>query len=1480
MIKTAEQAKHAPVFRYSLKKTLIIWFLLLALIPMLLTSLITFKQASEILHNSVSQQLKQAAESNVRHLQNWFNSRFIDAENEADLPQNIHFLKQLKTQWRQSEKTFSDYVKSEQWKQLTEREKLALETMMTHYDYIYNILLIDLEGNILFSALQEENPGTQLFSKTLNDSRFAKSVKNTIETEKTRFSDLERYPPSHNQLTGFITTPLREQSGNIIGVLAIQLNYAKIFVTLNSDLKKNSALNHYIVDEDGLLRTPYKGDHSQILRRKIDTKPFRIWKNLQNSQEKTASTNRTVYEYVDSDGNKAIGIHSELYLPGVTWIIISDIDYKKAFYSILKLKKTTCSLILLTTILVIGLALFLAKRLTDPLIKLIKAVNAAAKGDMTQRVKLSTRNEIGLLVQSFNKMLEARIRSFEALEESNKIAQKVMMELTEQQLAINQHAIFSITDIKGIITQVNEKFCEVSGYSRDELIGKNHRIINSDTYDTDFFRHIFQTIAKGEVWQGEICNKAKSGQLYWVESTILASMESDHKPKKILEICTDITAQKQAALRLKESTESLELVMENTGVGIWDWQTMTGEVEFNERWAAITGHTLAELQPLNMTSWTSKVHPEDLTRSSQIMEKHFNGEISQYECQLRLKHKLGHWVWVLDSGRLVERDENGFPKRMIGTLLDISQQKQAELNTMEALTITEAILETTNNGILVTDLKGKVLRKNQLFIELWAIPEKQKNSQNEKDFLNHIIPQLLNPAQFIAHLQTISLDPEAEITDILLLKDKNIFEFSSKTMQREGKTTGRVWRYSNITERKNVETALYKAKEVAEIASKAKSEFLANMSHEIRTPMNGVLGMTELLLDNALDSEQQSRALTIKRSAESLLTIINDILDFSKIEAGKLDLEIIDFNLGILMEDLADAFVSRGNEKQLELICSANPTLPQWYSGDPGRIRQVFTNLLSNAIKFTSEGTVSVRYQQIPSEQDKMLLLFEIKDSGIGLSKEQQQKLFKEFSQADNSTTRKYGGTGLGLAISKQLIELMGGEIGVLSEPDLGSTFWFTLPLIPIEDKTPIRLNQQLQQQHILVVDDNATNRQILDQFLTTWNIPHQLTANGQEALQILSDFSEKSPRFTLALIDMQMPEMDGIALGDAIRNNEKTSNIKLALLTSQGQRGDAKNVQAHGFSAYLSKPIHQSKLYNALLLLAGVKTGEHPDTLITRFTAREQQSHFQAKVLVVDDNITNQAVARGMLAKFGIDAAVVNNGQEALDQLSLNPYDLVFMDCQMPVMDGYTATQEIRNPQSTVLNHAIPVIAMPANAMQENKEKCLTSGMDDFIAKPVDILQLHCLLEKWLKNHLVDSNQEQTKSVDPTPQKQEQEAEDIKSERDKKEDAFDYAGISERLMDDKELIETVVQAFLGDMPEQIKQLDSHIKNQDLEQATAQAHKIKGAAANVGGLALSAHASILEQAGKSGDFGTLIQNFATLKPLFIELKSEMEKMLL
>jgi CheY-like chemotaxis protein len=523
----------------------------------------------------------------------------------------------------------------------------------------------------------------------------------------------------------------------------------------------------------------------------------------------------------------------------------------------------------------------------------------------------------------------------------------------------------------------------------------------------------------------------------------------------------------------------------------------------------------------------------------------------------------------------------------------------------------------------------------------------------------------------------------------------------------------------------------------AEEANKAKSDFLANMSHEIRTPMNGVIGITNILLDEPNTPETRDGLETIKRSAESLLTILNDILDFSKIEAGKLDIEAIDFNLRNMMYETLALLAMRSHEKGIELTYAFDDDVPSLLIGDPTRVRQIIMNLIGNAIKFTDKGgDINIRIKRIKETKNQVKISFRIEDTGIGMGKEDTRKLFHSFHQVDASTTRKYGGTGLGLAISKQLAELMGGDIKVESEVGKGSVFTFSILFEKQKGVTEkLRIPpENLKGKRILIVDDNQLNLEILEGFLKKWGFIVEATTDGNHAVQMCRLVARTNMPFDMVITDFQMPSIDGAEVGRIIRGHPDTRHIKLIMLTSRGLRGEAKKMKEIGFDGYLSKPIRRSQLFDSIILVFSGGNQGHDTSkgIITKHRTKDIRTE-NTKILVVEDHPVNQKVIQSILTKLGFQHQVSNDGQKALKELEKNNYDLVLMDVQMPVMDGYTCASRIRAADSKVLNPDIPIIALTAHAMKGDMEKCITAGMNDYTTKPVDSDELFRKINKLI---------------------------------------------------------------------------------------------------------------------------------------------------
>jgi PAS domain S-box-containing protein len=671
---------------------------------------------------------------------------------------------------------------------------------------------------------------------------------------------------------------------------------------------------------------------------------------------------------------------------------------------------------------------------------------------------------------------------------------------------------------------------------------------------------------------------------------------------------------------------------------------------------------------------------------------------------------------------------------------EVGERKRAEEALRESSELVALLIDSIPEAIYGIDAQGNCTFCNPSFLRLLGYQDpKELLGRNVHALIHHTrVDGTAYPVQECHIYEAFRTGRGTHVEDeVFWRKDGTSFpaEYWSRPLRRGEQLIGTVVTFVDVTERRQAELVLRDAKEAAEAANQAKSTFLATMSHEIRTPMNGILGMTELVLDTDLTKEQRDSLGLVRLSAESLLTVINDILDFSKIEAGKLEIESIPFDLRESLGETMRALGFRAHQKGLELIYEVQPDVAEAVLGDPGRIRQIIVNLVGNSIKFTESGEILLSVTQEEESSELVSLHFAVKDSGVGVPAEKQERIFEAFSQADGSMARKYGGTGLGLTICTRLVGLMGGRIWVDSQLGEGSTFHFTLLLgiqsAPTARSAPVQ-PEELRNLPVLIVDDNFTNRRVLQGMLNRWGMRPTAVEGGRTALQALEIAKSTGRAFPLILLDGQMPEMDGFTLAECIQKDPELVGAAIMMLTSAGHAGDATRCRELGIAAYLVKPVRQGELLSSIRQVLQKTSKLETVPLVTRHTLRETQN--RARILLAEDNAVNQTLAVRLLEKRGYAVFVVGDGRAAVAALEKNTFDLILMDIQMPGMDGFEATSEIREKEKRTGGH-IPIIAMTAHALKGDQERCVAAGMDGYVSKPIRTSELFFAVERLLAN-------------------------------------------------------------------------------------------------------------------------------------------------
>ncbi len=1201
-------------------------FLLMSFISVGIVAFISINNATKTIHQEVESALNNIVDDKLHSIYDYISSKEIAVATAADLPVVASAMKDL-TQ------AFIYGIKSSQYLHNDNKYRKALNRLRGRYNS-YDLFLISAQGDIVFSVIHEDDFSTNLISGPYQHSQLAKVYSRAATLLETHVSTFEPYSPSQwrrktstikderhigkgmgsEQHSAFVAAPVFHEE-RFLGVLAIQLN-SNDYYHLTEDYIGIKHSGEVVISQ-------LKDNRAMIIA------PLRHVPDAAFNLSFELGSKHALPIQLSASGQRGSGLSlgyedtnilaAWRYIPELKWGVVVKIDSSEAFASAENLKwnfiYVGAAIALFSTVF----ALFIAFRISRPLLLLAEATKGIARGDYDQRINIESSDEIGHLAKSFNQMLQARQSYEQTLEKKEAQLRGVFESVADGIITI---------DVQGRVQSFNPSAAKMFGYSAHEVINKDITMLMPISYRERHIKGLQGYLRSGEKKiidrTLEMEGLRKNGDIFSLELSIREiKLDGDHY---FTASARDITERKQTEQSLAESAKQLELVIENTGVGIWDWQVQADEIIFNERWAQIVGYTLAEIEPIKNEIWQSLTHPDDFIESTKLLKQHWRKESKTYTAEARMRHKKGHYVWIMDTGRVVEWQSDGKPKRMIGTHIDISKRKKSEAQIIEA-------------------------------------------------------------------------------------------------------------------------------KEIAEQAVHAKSEFLASMSHEIRTPMNGVLGMLGLLLNTKLTSEQLHQAKIAQGSAKSLLTLINDILDFSKVDAGKLELEYLDFNLREMLGEFAEAMGHQAQGKNLELILDTTHIYESTVKGDPGRLRQILTNIVSNAIKFTQQGEVLIQIRLDSFSDDQWRLNCSVRDTGIGIAPDKISKLFESFSQVDASTTREYGGTGLGLAIVKRLCELMQGDIQVSSKPGQGSCFTLNVLLQKSHQSQSVLPQLDVSKLNLLIVDDNQTNREVLRGQLEHWGAKVSEAASGQQALDICRQRLQNNHEslFDIAFLDFQMPGMDGAELASKFKENANFKGMKLIMMTSMGKMGDEHYFSQLGFSAYFPKPATTTDLFEALAVVAEGKdalkqasplvthgylqTLQHPQQEQAQQAAKSALHH--ARILLVEDNQINQMVAEGILEGSDLQVDIAANGLEAIHSLQQapkeSPYDLVLMDCQMPEMDGYEATRQIRQGVALEHNAKIPIIAMTANAMAGDRDKCLAAGMDDYLSKPISAKLLLAKLQEWL---------------------------------------------------------------------------------------------------------------------------------------------------
>ncbi|MBP9149586.1 MAG: PAS domain S-box protein [Rhodoferax sp.] len=1034
------------------------------------------------------------------------------------------------------------------------------------------------------------------------------------------------------------------------------------------------------------------------------------------------------------------------------------------------------------------------------------------------------------------------------------------------------------TDLKGFITYVNAAAERILGWSATELVGRqSHLTLHHSHPDGRDFPEsecpLVAVLAQGVTLDGEdhfihrdkrFVPVAFRSKPLMLNGQVVGSLLSFHDVSERLESQARIRLQ-QAALN---AAANMILITNRDGL-----------IEYvNPAFCLTTGFNADEV--LGKPASILNSGKQDGAFYKSMWDSLLNGK--PWEGELNNRRKNGE-VYP-EQMTVTPITEDGEIAHFVAIKRDISE----EVRTRIRLKLIESAIEETNQGIIIMDAES---RESAAVIQYVNAGFRRLTGYTSNDAVGMPVDFLQGRQSDPFKTQQIrsAMANGASLTLEMPYQRKDGSHFVgelhlSPVHSDQGAQSHYIGLLTDIDVRKQAELALRDARDQALENSRLKSEFLSTMSHEIRTPMNGIIGMTDLLLDTALDQEQRDFTAIVRDSAQALLVIINDILDFSKIEAGKLEVEITDFSVSHVVEGAVELLGAKAREKDLALTCFVDPLLPHRLMGDPTRLRQVLLNIIGNGIKFTESGGIEVSAQMQSQTVGEPMVRFEIADTGIGIPEQTQARLFQSFTQADSSTTRKYGGTGLGLAICKRLVELMGGHIGIESEPGKGSTFWFSLPMLPcssVPKAVVTRTNESpvFRNRRVLVVDDHVSDRKVIHRYLNSWELPNDGAANAKEAIKLLKDAADLDVAYDIALIDYLMPGMDGLELGRLLKADPRFKDLRMVMLSAHGdQRSLCAQAIEAGFAGCLSKPVRQSQLFDILAgeVASAAIDAAPPEPAESQFNLANPDNLDQNRqiILLAEDNLVNQKVAQLQINKLGYALHIVDNGQQAVDAIAavanglVRRYAAILMDCQMPVLDGLEATSMIRLSESPGQGR-IPIIAMTANAMQGDRDRCMAVGMDDYLSKPVKPDELRTVLLKWAGSPLLDSAAVEIDTTSVATQPTDQA--NVSSGA-----VIDFALLDDYFGDDPQVLNKLLALFKSSANTLLDKLETSTRQCDPHAVHALAHELRGSCSNIGIERMSEITANLETAAAEQDWQSAQSALTALQLAYLDVLKAIE----